>query len=374
MSKRPWLVFVGLALFILIIGLACSVGGTSSTVESVATDAPKSLPTAESKPTSEPKQTLPTQSSAPAGAAAPFEMDTAVYTHPSGAFSFNPPVGWTSEEGTSGVVFTSPDGVGKLDFSVTNTGEKLDSTALEAFVKATEANYFGTFTNYTEDKYSFDPDTNSALVAKSLTSDSGDQKVFTFYLQDGQGVYSFDFWASADVASDYKDAYANLLGTITTDGKVAADLPIYSFITTFTDKNNLFQFEVPLAWTYSYDEATNIYSDSFTSPDGHSIINNITYDDGTATSKSQAGALALTILNQVFSNGANDIKINSDKVQADGSERLTWTSRSGGYSGQTFFETRGTTFLMLNWLVDKGYEEMFGPVFDNTLSTYSIPQ
>jgi hypothetical protein len=372
MSKRPWLVFVGIALFILIVGLACSAGGSASTAEPVATDAPKSMPTAEPKPTSEPQQTLPTQSSAPAGAA-PFEMDTAVYTHPSGAFSFNPPVGWTSEESKSGVVFTSPDGVGKLDFSATNTGEQLDSKALEAFVKATEANFFGTFSNYKQTQYQFDPSTNSAMVSKTLTSDSGDRKVFTYYLQDGQGVYSFDFWVNADQSSAYKDPYANLLGTITTDGKAAAKLPIYSFINTFTDKNKLFQFDVPLAWTYTYDEAKNIYSDTFTSPDGHSIINNITYDDGTATSKSQAGALALTMLNQVFSNGANDIKINSDKVQPDGSERLTWSSISGGYSGQSFFETRGTTFLMLSWLVDKGYSDMFGPVLDNTLSSYKIP-
>lgn len=372
MSKRPWLVFVGLALFILIVGLACSAGGSTSTTEPVATDAPKSLPTAETKPTSEPKQTLPTQGSAPA-AAAPFELDTAVYTHPSGAFSFNPPVGWTSEEGTSGVVFTSPDGAGKLDFSVTNTGEQLDSAALESFVKATEANFFGTFSNYSQDQYQFDPSTNSGLVAKSLTSDTGDRKVFTYYLQDGQGVYSFDFWANADVASDYKDAYANLLNTINVKGKAAADLPLYSFIYTFSDKNNLFQFEVPLAWTYSYDEATNIYQDRFTSPDGHSVIDNITYDDGTATSKSQAGAVALSLLNQVYTNGANDIKITGDKVQPDGSERLTWTSKKGGYSGQSFFETRGTTFLMLSWLVDSGYEDMFGPVFDGVLSSYKVP-
>jgi hypothetical protein len=372
MSKRPWLVFVGLALFILIVGLACSAGGSTSTTEPVATDAPKSLPTVE--PTSEPKSALPTQDSSSASSSqAPFEIDTTRYEHPSSTFSFNAPVGWTADEGKSGVVFTSPDGAGKLDFSVTNTGETLDPAALEEFIKTTEANYFGTFSNYSQDGYQFDPGTNSALVAKSLTSDNGDQKVFTFYLQDGQAVYSFDFWANADVASEYKDAYAEVMGKIITDGAKAADLPVYSFIYPFTDKNNLFQFEVPLSWVYEYNEGKNFYSDSFKSPDGHSLIENVTYDDGTPTSKAQAGDLALQILNNGYTNGANDIKITGDKVQADGSERLTWTSRSGGFSGQSFFETRGTTFLMLSWLVDSGYEDMFGPVFDNTLATYKIP-
>jgi hypothetical protein len=261
-----------------------------------------------------------------------------------------------------------------LDFSVSKTGEQLDSTALEAFIKATEANYFGGFNDYKETNYSFDPSTNSALVSKTLSTENGDRKAFTYYLQDGLGVYSFDFWVNADQSSDYKDAYANLLGTITTDGKAAVDLPVYSFIYTFTDKNNQFQFDVPLAWTYAYNESKTAYSDTFTSPDNHSLIENISYDDGTATTKAQAGDLALQFLNKGYTNGANDIKITGDKVQKDGSERLTWTSRSGGFSGQSFFETRGTTFLMLSWLVDNGYEDMFGPVFDNTLSSYTIPQ
>jgi hypothetical protein len=371
MIKRPWLVFVGFALFIFIVGQACSAGSSASTTQPEATVAPKSLPTAE--PTSESLPSLPTKEPA-ASSAAPFELDSTVYTHPSGSFSFNPPVGWTSEESTSGVVFTSPDNVGKLDFGVTNTGEQLDATALEEFVKANEANFFGTFTNYTQDQYSFDPSSSSAMVSKSLSSENGDRKVLTYYLQDGQGVYSFDFWVNADQASNYKDAYSNLLGTIKTNGKKAADLPVYNYTYTFTDKNKAFQFDVPLAWTYAYNEGKNLYSDSFTSPDNHSLIENVSYDDGTPTSKAQAGDLALQLLNKGYTNGANDIKITGDKVQPDGSERLTWTSRSGGFSGQSFFETRGTTFLMLSWLVDNGYEDTFGPVFDNTLATYSIPQ
>jgi hypothetical protein len=371
MSKRPWLVFVVLALFILIVGLACS-AGSSTTAEPASTDAPQSLPTA--KATSESKSVLPSQGSAPAGAA-PFELDTALYSHPSGAFTFNPPVDWTVDETTSGVVMTSPDQKASLVFTVTNTGEELDSASVDNFIKATEANFFSGRPDYAQQ----DSQTNDAgttLVKKTFTYNDIPQYVFTIYMKGGQGMYAFDFWADADVAESYTQPYMDLVNTINYDGNKAADLPIYGDTYTFTDQNNLFQFDVPLTWTNSYDEATNIHSDSFTSPDGHSIINNITYDDGTATSKSQAGDLARQILNNVYTNGANDIKIptGGDKVQPDGKERLIWTSRSGGYSGISIFETRGTTFLMLSWLVDNGYEEMFGPVFDNTLSSYSIPQ
>jgi hypothetical protein len=102
-------------------------------------------------------------------------------------------------------------------------------------------------------------------------------------------------------------------------------------------------------------------------------MENISFDDGTTFTKSDAGATALNILNKGYTGGAGDIKITGDVVQGDGSERLDWTSKEGGYSGQSFFETRGTTFLMLSLLAGEGFEEVYGSVFDNTLATYAIP-
>jgi hypothetical protein len=373
MSKHPWSVFVIFAVFILVVGTACSSGAPASTSTPEPLPTAKPLPTAEPKPTSEPTQTLPTQTSAPT-AAPPFELDSAVYTHPSGTFSFNPPVGWTPKEGLSGVVFTSPDGKATLDFSVTNTGTELDIASFENFVKATEANYFSWRPDYTELGYKLDDANASAMASKSFTIDGVSQAVFTLYLLNGQGAYSFDFWSEESVANEYSDPYSNLMSTINVNSTKAADLPAYNFVTTFTDQNNLFQFDVPLAWTYAYNEDKNIYFDTFTSPDGHGAMQNLTYDDGTTISKSLAGKIALALLNQSYTGGAGDIKITGDVIQKDGSERLDWTSKKGGYSGQSFFEARGkTTFLMLSQVVDEGYFDLYQPVFQNTLSSYVIP-
>ncbi len=246
-------------------------------------------------------------------------------------------------------------------------------TSFESFVQATEANYYGWSPDYTQVGYELDEANGSVLVAKKFSLDGVPQAVFTLYLLNGQAVYSFDFWADDDVAEEYSDPYFELMNTINVNGANTVDLPVYNYVTTLTDPNGLFQFDFPLAWTYAYEEAENTYSDTFTSPDGNSLIQNITYDDGTTWSKSSAGQLALALLNQVYTNGANDIKITGDKVQPDGSERLTWESRSGGFSGISFFETRGTSFLMLSWLVNEGYEDVYGPVFDGTLASYAIP-
>ncbi|MEK7742036.1 MAG: hypothetical protein AAB273_00135, partial [Nitrospirota bacterium] len=69
-----------------------------------------------------------------------------------------------------------------------------------------------------------------------------------------------------------------------------------------------------------------------------------------------------------------DMFITEDKVQKDGSERLTWYSNAQGIKGQSFFETRGSTFLMLSWIVNTGDYNIFSPVWDVLLDSYKIPK
>lgn len=371
MSKRPWSVFVLFAVFVLVVGAACSAGGDTPPIAEP-TEESGALPTSEPEPTAElPKPALPTQGAAPAGPA-PFEIDSNVYEHSSGIFSLNPPVGWSMEETESDLLMVSPDNTGSIYLSSTNTGVELDLDSLDRFIQAREASFFSGRDGYAQQDYQIYEDA-TAVTKKTFLFDNIPQYVFTIYLARGPAVFAFDFWADEELAEAYNQPYLDVANTINYDGNKAAELPIYNYIYTHTDPNGLFQFEVPSAWTYSYDEGENFYVDTFVSPDLHSKIENITYDDGTETSKSVAGQFALNLLNQAYTSGANDIKITGDKVQADGSERLTWESRNGGFSGISFFETRGTTFLMLSWLVDGGYEEAYGPVFDGTLASYAIP-
>jgi hypothetical protein len=371
MSKRPWFFFVLIAGFIILVGLACSAGAdTAPTLEP--TDEPVVLPTSEPEPTAElPKPALPTQGAAPAGPA-PFEIDSNVYEHPSGIFSFNPPVGWSMDESDSDLLMVAPDNTGSLYLSATNTGVELDMESLDNFIQAREANFFSGRDEYTQQDYQIYEDA-TAVTKKTFLFDNIPQYVFTIYLARGPAVFAFDFWADEDLAEAYNQPFLDVANTIIYDGNMAANLPLYNYVYTYSDPNGLFEFEVPSSWTYAYDEGENVYTDTFTSPDNHAVIQNITYDDGTEISKSVAGQFALNLLNMVYTDGANDIKITGDKVQPDGSERLTWESRSGGFSGISFFETRGTTFLMLSWLADSGFEEVYGPVFDGTLASYTVP-
>ena len=147
--------------------------------------------------------------------------------------------------------------------------------------------------------------------------------------------------------------------------------------TTFKDQTGLYQIEVPSDWVYKQVTGENYYIDQFKSPDGNALIENIAYDDGTTFNGGQKGTFALELIYRFYSaTGSNkDITITGDQLQDDGSERLTWYSESGGYSGASYFETRTgrTTFLMftIEWMND--YEDTYLDTLNAVVASYFIP-
>ena len=147
-------------------------------------------------------------------------------------------------------------------------------------------------------------------------------------------------------------------------------------LTTFTDKNSFYQIDLPSDWKHTTGNDTNIYWDRFTSPDEHAIIENLAYDDGTVWTGSQNGKAALLLLNNTYSftKKEGDIRVTDDSIQKDGSERLTWTSKGGAYSGISYFEVRKrTTFLMFTAFWDNDYQSTYVDVLDKVISSYRQP-
>lgn len=149
---------------------------------------------------------------------------------------------------------------------------------------------------------------------------------------------------------------------------------------TFTDQNDLYTIEVPADWTYEQTvdtESNNYYIDTFTSPDGGAVIENIVYDDGTAFSGNQKSKFALYLLNVFYSSTGKegDIRVTEDKIMKDGSERLIWTSKGGGYSGISFLEVRsnGTTFLFFTVDWGNSVEDTYMDTLNYVIESYTIP-
>ncbi len=149
--------------------------------------------------------------------------------------------------------------------------------------------------------------------------------------------------------------------------------------TTFTDQNKYYSIEVPTGWkhTLTSDKQNNeYYIDTFEAPDQNALVENIVYDIGKAFTGSSNGRVALYLLNTFYSKTGQegDIRVSDDSIQQDGSERLTWTSKGGGYSGISFFEVRNkTTFLMFTVEWGNNYKDQYFDTLDHVVSSYSTP-
>ncbi len=150
-------------------------------------------------------------------------------------------------------------------------------------------------------------------------------------------------------------------------------------LTTFTDENKYYQIQLPADWKHDHtiDQKSNhYYIDTFTSPDGNAVVENIAYDDGTPFTGSDNGKFALQILNQLYSKTGKegDIHVTDDSIQQDGSERLTWYSKGGSYSGISYFEVRNkTTFLIftVDWAND--FKDQYFNTLSDVVSSYTVP-
>jgi hypothetical protein len=372
--------------------MACSLGGaeatatplprptqrplaTSTTAPALPTStraAPKTTPTEQPQPTDVPTDVATAVATDSGTSAAPFTLSSTPYKHKTGAFTITLPDGWKPEEGNNSVFAASPDKVSSIDITFTNVGSKFDAATLETLIKAEEANWFALNKDYKarpEEKQS----DGSILIYKTFTLDDGTpETAFSYYWQDGTVVYEQDFWVDTDLYDQYAKSLVQVANTMKTDSAAGAKADPYAVVYTYTDPNNLFQFDVPYAWTHESSITSTSDVETFTSPDKLSYFENIAYDDGTTVSKSDAGQFALDLLKQYYK--LTDLVVTNDQQQGDGSERLTWNSAQQGIDGESFFETRGTTFLLLTWVVDSSKADFFKPVWSALVDSYKVPQ
>lgn len=152
-----------------------------------------------------------------------------------------------------------------------------------------------------------------------------------------------------------------------------------SALVTFTDENKFYQIDVPGDWKHDHTKDTQnnyYYIDTFTSPDGNAVVENIAYDDGTAFVGSDEATFGLKLLNNFYSKTGKegDIKVTEEKAQSDGSDRLTWYSKAGGYSGLSFIEIRnGTTFLMFTVDWSNDFKDTYLDTLNNVIASYKVP-
>lgn len=323
-------------------------------------DAVVNHPTATSKP---PKPTATTAQSA-------FTLADEAFEHSSGAFSIQLPAEWEIEEFSSSVSANDPAGPGFIEITFVNVGVELTAEQLRAYALAVEDNWFATFDNYEPDA----PETfesGTILIFKTLDFDGVPQTVYSYYWQEGTVVYAEDFWVDSDQYDVYVDGYGEVSSSTRTDPQAGAEVGLYGLRYEFIAPNDVFALNVPYGWAHTTDSDDVATLDSFNSPDDATSIETIIYDDGVEISQSLAGEFALTLLKEFYD--FSDVRVSADETLNDGREKLAWSSAASGVEGISYFESRGTTFIMLMWIVERSATAFYLPFWEEMANSYYVP-
>ena len=144
----------------------------------------------------------------------------------------------------------------------------------------------------------------------------------------------------------------------------------------FTDQNKYYQIHLPRDWNHNQTTGSHYYVDTFTSPDGNALIQNIAYDDGSPIAASTNGQFALGLLEEYFgiAGQTGSIMISDTNMENDGSERLSWASQSKDVSGISFIEIRKeTTFLIFTVEWKNKYKSQYFSLLDQVVASYTVP-
>lgn len=149
-----------------------------------------------------------------------------------------------------------------------------------------------------------------------------------------------------------------------------------SDLVTFTDENGFLEFDLPGDWFYEQYTEEDLYIDIFTSPNELAIIESLVFDNNGGVVNN--GGAALYLLNYRYSNTGKegDIRVSSDQLEEDGSERLEWKSKSGNYSGVSWFELRGNNksiFLMYTMYWSDDIDDATFDVLQQAVDSYRVP-
>jgi hypothetical protein len=370
MNSKLKRIFVPLLSWVALVALACTCAGLGA-AEPTPTPLPPptQAPPTKAPPTKPPIKAPTDTPEVNIGGNAAITISAEPYSHPSGAFSIRLPEGWEVNERNYSVgAVESSDGA-SVTMYFDNVGVQFDTGARDKYINAVEANFYGTYSNYQLSSQEEQSD-GSIGVFKTIDLNGASFHISSYYWQVGAVMYIQDLWIPQSVYDSYIDPLLEVANSVQVDETAGANAPLYPLRYTFKGPNDLFQFDIPYGWEYTTGSAENTIVDTFKSPDGHSFIDNLTYDDGKEISRSAAGKVALSLLKQFY---ADDLKVVDDKVQQDGSERLSWRSNGKNVVGQTFFEVRGTTFLLLTWVVDNDFYDFNQPIWSDVLASYKIP-
>ncbi len=343
---------------LLVMGLllaACS--SSVQTVVVTATAAPTTIivPTATAKPTTQPPPALPKM---------------VEYKHPSNSFSISAPADWALTEKSGYALFLSPDQTGFVEILAENTIETLSAEAFTNAINALEFNVYSGYKNYKETKRDLQADKGYAIVTKTLDANMVPFQVATIYEQKEKALYVESYYSAVSAVNATGPIFTAMDNSFKSNPAYVADLsPFTSAPFSYTDPNNLYSLLIPSMWKFE-DAKQNGSVITFTSPDSNGIIMLVKIDMGKTVTRAIADTQALDMLKAMF----NDTRVAKTEVLNNGSIQMSWAPKSGGLQGLSIYKWSGTKWYFLTWMANAGFEGVYGPVFDQSIGSYKIPE
>ncbi len=266
--------------------------------------------------------------------------------------------------------FRAPDEALFIEAQSTYTGYALEAFAFSAFVEGREGTLFADKPRFASVEQEVAANAGTARTVKQVELEGELWTVRSIYVQRGAWIHVLESRVLSDSYPAYEQALAGIEATFETPPDHPAGEAAYSWVVTFAGPQDRFSFDVPVPWKHEVLRANFVAVDSFIAPDGRAQVQSIVFDDGTTISRAAAGTLALAMLRDYY---AEDVDVVDDLVQPDGSERLTWVSPSGEFNGVSFFETEGTTFLMLTLQYEAAFEDIYLDLLTYLVGTYNTP-
>jgi hypothetical protein len=299
------------------------------------------------------------------------------YLHPSNIFTYDSPMGWNVNDSLSGVQIYSPTSI-VLSISCINTGYDFSTSSFIQLASNIEHTQYAGHDRYQVIAHQEDRLRRAVFIEKTYLQDDVRRTSISIYRQVGQFMYIVEMSGDgAEITASHKYeafffAFNESIETLDPGGLTSVP---YTNTWTFTQAHDHFSMDIPLGWVAPDSEMQeNVVRTQFHAPDGNAVIDHVFWDQDEVIKMDAAAEYAFKLLGD-YVNGTDDIKVTSEIILENGKkEKITWVSRSGGYTGMIYIEVRNRMeVFILSFTWNRLFDDIYEPVMESTAATYESP-
>ena len=287
----------------------------------------------------------------------PFSISSTIYTLPSSAMSFRPPLIWEKEtENANYVKFISRDKRAFFEAGYESTGYDLDQEAFDRYVdNAISALYAQS------EQFTVTEDTREdgrRVVTSQFLNNGLVWKTRDVFIQKNFVVYFFSFHTLQADWEYYLPGFEQIYASLESNTRFVTTDDLYEFTTIYVDPGNAFRVRKPIGWSASgvvtISEETE--SEILEAPDGLASFRVLIHKPSEPLTPENVGQTATVLLRE---NIAEDMAFTYDQILPDGRIRLDWTSSSISSRGFSFFWLEKFDLYVISFWQDNSKEGIY---------------